>query len=549
MVSEGFYRSPRRSHTVRGLSHVEKSSSRSRQTLHLWVEHGLNISARSAIVISKFNGYHATAKQQQLNASVRRAVPSLEPSQVHRLQITAESTASRLTVQRDVRERDAVRSLRTQKTQQIAQREKIIRLEREKVLAEKVVAEHRARAQLQASEAAAKARKEAALAQDEQTKKTTPNRTNHPPDKSSHAVSFAGTPLVGTSLGDAPGRVEAPIQAKLDFAKNGDVQSIEPVKPKPETAAIGGKEENPPLLHVQTALKTWKDVSAEANAFRQNPSMKKVRLTIKKQVNLAVNQIAASVKQVSGKVRDLCRVLRDTKRMGGSAGEAFAMKEVAERLVNESDGTVALSKTTAFAVAAVIVGVAATAEQVEKMRDVIFAAFFNHCMYTMPRYTRRKRSETIDDYRSRIGYKDGEEAESYLERMCGCVNLFGAVVQCEQVYTGSSSAREVRNPFSLDYGWSWLARVVNIEQHSITPAIVYAFLETAGYPMAKRYRRQFAKLMAIIQKTVVLKAHSAAPKGPTSRLDIFIDEYVSAGCVIRNAPEGRILPVTDAEFM
>jgi len=189
----------------------------------------------------------------------------------------------------------------------------------------------------------------------------------------------------------------------------------------------------------------------------------------------------------------------------------------------------------------VIVGVAANAENVLKMRQVFLGAFYEHCIYTMPTYGRKRAGESQEEFRKRIGYREGEKSEGYMERACGCVSLFAAVIQTGPTYGN--------NAFSLDDGWKWLARIVNGKQSSITPAIVYAMLETAGYSMSNRYRRQFAKLMAMIQKVVVLGAVKSAPNGPTNRLDAFIEEYVSNGCSISKQPEGRNLPATDAQFV
>ncbi|CDF34371.1 unnamed protein product [Chondrus crispus] len=170
-------------------------------------------------------------------------------------------------------------------------------------------------------------------------------------------------------------------------------------------------------------------------------------------------------------------------------------------------------------------------------------------MYTTPAYSRRPKSESTEDYRRRIGYKHAESAESYLERSCGCVSLFAAVLQTEKIYGPAQRIPGVSNPFSLDIGWTWLARIANKEQHAITPAITIAFLEVAGYYMSQRYRKQFAKLIAMVQRAVVLKAAKSAPPGPSSRLDTLLEDFIRAGCTFPKPPHGRELPAKDLEFL
>lgn len=296
-------------------------------------------------------------------------------------------------------------------------------------------------------------------------------------------------------------------------------------------------------------IQVWNTLCDEAEPFRRDPSMKKPRLEVKKQVNLMVNQIAASVKQVSVKVNNLSQILRRALAGGGQGGEAFTVKEIAQRLVSEADGSVALSRTAAFAVGSVIVGVTAGARDPSMMRDAFLGAFYKHCIYTIPAYGVRDKNESAIEYKFRIGYKDSETPESYMERSCGCVGLFAAVLQTEQVLGQAHPQANVLNPFSLDLGWTWLARIANREQRTITPAVTYAFLEVAGYRMSKTYLRQFAKLMASIQQAVMLKAARTAPRGSVSRIGTLIDEFVASGCVFEKPPEGSVLPAKDMEFL
>ncbi|KAI0565849.1 RNA export mediator [Gracilaria domingensis] len=497
------------------------------------------MSSRYAKLMSKWNSYHTAAKNdhQWLSASYDCTLPSYGKSVTNRATRT-----SLLTITRDDEKRESLRVLRKSKIDLLAKREEAERLARERELRhrrENELAAQRAQAELRAE--AAKSAAAIAEAKDKAQSHT------------ENAVRSSGKKSEAASV---PARADTPRQnversqtiAKPESGTQQFPQTVNEVKQtvKPQLQKSESTDEDVLLKQAEDGLRMWREVSTEAEQFRSNTALKRARLTLRKRVNLAVNQIAASVKQVWRKVVDLTKIVAEMKASYSTIGESFVMKMIAERLISESDGSAALSKTTAFAVAAVIVSLTASVENVKKFRFVFLGAFYDHCIYTIPRYEKRRRGESVDDYKTRIGYKEGEDAESYLERMCGCVNLFAAVVQTEEVYTAQRIAG-ARNPFPLSWGWCILARLCNKEQRSITPSIAYAYLEISGYRLSREYGLQFKKLMYSISEAVVKRAIKSAPKGPTTRLQIFVEDFEQAGFVVRTPPEGRKLPRSDAE--
>jgi hypothetical protein len=140
-----------------------------------------------------------------------------------------------------------------------------------------------------------------------------------------------------------------------------------------------------------------------------------------------------------------------------------------------------------------------------------------------------------------------ETSEAYVERMCGYVTLYAAIVQTVDVHGPSGLHRGVRNPFTPDEAWGWLARIVNGPQRSITPDIVHAFLDIAGYELSRLFGSNFASLLASLQTVVVRHASKDARPGAKSRIDGYIDDYVRAGHRVPKPPAGKVLPVSDAE--
>ncbi|PXF42568.1 Nucleoporin GLE1 [Gracilariopsis chorda] len=502
------------------------------QALHLWVQHGIRMSKRSARLISKWNSYHIAARNEHKKLA---ASFSISPAAYDNTLKNKSLPSSRLTVNRNEGERRTLRNLRRLKIELIAKDEEEQRRRREKEETRSKELELFAKKQAERSIAVAAPIRAPANIQAAglETAQLQQNRT----DKQSPLVEDKATSVMPS--------ISA--QRTSDTGDKSYTDSLERKTEAPQQPPKN-KEEEYLLKQAEDGLKVWKEISTEAEEFRNNPAMKKGRLILKKRVNLAVNQIAASVKQVWKKVVDLTRIVSETKASQGILGESFVMKMIAQRLIAESDGSAALCKTTAFAVASVIVGLTASVDNYNKFRYVFLGAFYDHCMYTIPRYAKRRKGESAAEYKERIGYKEDEDSESYLERMCGCMNLFGAVVQTEGVYTANNSSG-ARNPFPLSWGWCVLARLCNKEQRSITPSIVYALLEVAGYRLSKEYGMQFKKLMLSVHEAVVKRAVKSAPKGPTTRLQILIEEFQQAGFVIRTPPEGRILPRSDAENM
>eukprot|EP00177_Eucheuma_denticulatum_P003013 GFKZ01005417.1.p1 GENE.GFKZ01005417.1~~GFKZ01005417.1.p1 ORF type:complete len:575 (+),score=86.68 GFKZ01005417.1:334-2058(+) len=547
--------------------------------IQLWVEHGSRISARSAILISQTNNAHSEAVSARSLASIEQFMPqpAKKSSPFGKVAASPSFLARRRQI-REQRSRYVLELERREHEQERARELKLAQLKEERDREQRaknlqLQAEERQRAEARAQQIrAAEAQKELERAAREEEETETRKRLASNPANGQNVRAKSTRPDAPVvARNEAPGRNE---QDSIGTATKFNLKNAEIDDGKAELGAVEQKSaprRDPNVLmrpiiakgnsgdkilecegappDVSHIIQEWNNLCDQAEPFRREPSMKKPRLEVKKQVNLMVNQIAASVKQVSVKVENLCQVLRNASSGGGPSGEAFAMKEIAQRLVSESDGSVALNRTAAFAVGAVIVGVAAGCREPSRMRNTFLGAFYRHCIYTIPAYAIRDKGESAEDFRYRIGYKDGETPEGYMERSCGCVSLFAAVLHTDKVIGVIRGGSKAENPFSLDVGWTWLARITNRGQRAITPAITFAFLEIAGHAMSKKYKKQFAKLMASVQKIVVLKAVRQAPKGAISRMDTLLDDFLTAGCVFPKPPKGSVLPKKDMEFL
>ena len=511
--------------------------------LEAWVAHGSRLSLRTASVLSCLHAQHTEAEDalrriQQEGSSLMRILGTTERSSTRITPAISRPRDIRIQIRSHRREfREALRRM------EIAERQHQIRVAeiKRKELQKKAAAE--------AALAEAAKQKELQLLQERQREEADRERVANQKEKSeSETGEKAAALALKVKTENQPGAVSYNVEDTR--------RSIAPAAPPQQTqspltpaAKAGASREIDWPPDVAKIRQQWEECGKIAEEFRKNAAMKKARLGLRKRINLAVNKSAGSVKQVKLSVGELSAILSDASALSGRSAEMFAMREIAERLVGEGGTTIALSRDSAFAISAVIVGIVAVAKDRDSMRNVIMGAFYNKCVYAAPAYIKRQPREDDEQFRERLGYLKGENGEGYMERMCGFICLLAAVFQTDFAITPGAFGTEVANPFSLDDAWRWLARIVNAKQRKITPALTFAFLEVAAYSMAQRYRKQFAKLLAMVQRAVVHGAVKGTPPGPRSRLESFIDEYIAAGCRIVNPPEGKKLPLSDANNM
>ncbi|GJD07659.1 Nucleoporin GLE1 [Galdieria sulphuraria] len=288
------------------------------------------------------------------------------------------------------------------------------------------------------------------------------------------------------------------------------------------------------LLEASTCYQSLEDLRQTASSFLKDASTASYRLHLKKRINLAANQIAASQKQILNKAYDIVDTLRKAGQ-SSKESQAYCFLCVIERLVEEGEKQVALHGDSAFAIAAVIIAVTA---EFSELKQLFLAQFHNVCIFTIPAYAMRSKHDSVEKYWQSMGWKDGETLERFYERMSGYLALHAAVIQTEIPSLAN-------NLFGIDSGWTWLARVVNMKPRRFTAFVLISFLEIAGYALNKHYGRQFEKLLRLIQGHILPNLPSNAPPGPTARLQSFIEDFYNNKTI--KEPQGRQLPTTDAE--
>lgn len=343
--------------------------------------------------------------------------------------------------------------------------------------------------------------------------------------------------------GEEARRAEDEAKAKAKAEDEAKAKAEGEAKAKAAAAsADGGLPE-----HLKEAEKAWHWVCSGAGDWEksQRADIKAMRLNVKKAVNRAVNQIAGSVKSVCGSAGKIVALLNDATKNNPPA-VPYAMKKIAERLVAEGQISIAASTSGAFPVGVVVASVVAHAPDVQMMKNVILAAFVVQCPYVIPIDSRRIAGKTEQEFRDRLCYLKDEKEGEYVERMCGYISCYAAVLQTTEVYSATGRS-QLENPFKLQEAGQWLARVIERPEPSITPDIVVAFLSIAGYELARYFKTEFGPFLDNIQRNCVAGAGKSTRPGPLSRLAVFVDEYKRAGGRVPKMPVGKALPVRDFE--
>ena len=219
--------------------------------------------------------------------------------------------------------------------------------------------------------------------------------------------------------------------------------------------------------------------------------------------------------------------------------QSFCKDHLAKKLVLQGAQQISSSFKSAFPFAAVALGIWA---QFPDVGELILAYFYLKCPYLVPYYIPRKDGQSTADYCKLLGYEvsgqDVESEDKYLKKLSGIVRLYAAIVQSSVPPKLAAAA----HPHGIHNGWTWFARVVNLEPRpTVTATIIYDFLEVAGHALMKQYGQQFQKLLRGLCNNFVPKIEQVTPadqRGPVMRLKSFLEKCIKAGKIPE--PEGYL---------
>ncbi|KAI8801549.1 GLE1-like protein-domain-containing protein [Cladochytrium replicatum] len=266
--------------------------------------------------------------------------------------------------------------------------------------------------------------------------------------------------------------------------------------------------------------KAWEAAVTYAEKLKEyeevvKPSLKKNEAVMdwlsnrKRLVRKRVGQLTAEHE----KIMEISNALSEA--LSESSGQSdqhyiWLMKKVSKQMILQAEKEVSVKIDMADPLATICITLM---KAHSRFLDYLLASMQERCIYVVPRYIRRIQGQSDFSYFTSLGFHprypsclqrggapnddedcghegcvQWEDEARYLERMCGIVALYSAI-------THSSVAG---NPHGLKHGWSWLARICNMDPRKATPLLVRTFLEVSGQTLVRVYGNQGVKLVRSI---------------------------------------------------
>ncbi|KAJ1950871.1 hypothetical protein FBU59_000481 [Linderina macrospora] len=277
------------------------------------------------------------------------------------------------------------------------------------------------------------------------------------------------------------------------------------------------------VLMDETAVQMASDPKVKAWCFKQ-----------KGLIIRSVGQLVSTMEGVRRVSQHIMQIIAEAERYG-EAVHLWVLNLAAKAIVKQAEAEVSAKLSAAYPLAAMAVEVM---ERYPMLAELIFVRLVKKCPYVVPQYMARKPGQSVNEYLKSMGYKEHDDDEleasaAYESRMVGMVALFAAIVQTTTPASG--------NPMSVHYGWTWMARMMNLAPRVISPGLVMTFVEIAGTTMMAAYGKQFKKLLRILATHWVPKIPTDDPLAiaSKSRLVSYLEEYQQKGRL--GEIEGRII--------
>ena len=276
---------------------------------------------------------------------------------------------------------------------------------------------------------------------------------------------------------------------------------------------------------------------SDLKAFCEDNSSdtKSVKRSVKKFITLSVQQISATQEQVKRKSASILEFLAQQHGLH----QKFALVTLASKMVSQCDAQIARLPSFAFPLGEVAVSVARAFPDFTKL---LMAMLQNECPLCVPMIVRLGPKGGKDlKYYEALHFKVSEggtveNEEEYVSRLQGFVRLYAAVLQVDR--------DQERMEEALGQAWTYVAWLLNaLPACRYTASALDAFLSVAGFKMAQRYGRQFAKMMAYVS-TYFLKDLEALGDADANAVATRLESYVGSQ-QYRSEPKGRVMPLRD----
>ncbi|XP_006340115.1 protein GLE1 [Solanum tuberosum] len=272
-------------------------------------------------------------------------------------------------------------------------------------------------------------------------------------------------------------------------------------------------------------LAVYNEIAAqnEALGLGSNKAYRKFEMEIARRIRT----ITGSKENVRVKADELIKLIS-----GSTCPQSISIAMFAQKVVSLCVKPTGSFNSAVYAYGRVIVHVTS---KVPLAMEILITELNKVCIYTVPKYIIYSEAafQTKEAYYKAIRYaeEDGkiESTDSYVDRLSGCMKLYGALVQTE--------VDGCQNLHGLREGWAWIARFLNVFPANLyTAAALQAFLEMAGFALHKRYKTQFRKLLDIIARDFLT---ALKDRGDAKLIKVIVSlrSYIESNQFL-NEPEG-----------
>ncbi|CAG8720672.1 16502_t:CDS:2 [Acaulospora morrowiae] len=227
------------------------------------------------------------------------------------------------------------------------------------------------------------------------------------------------------------------------------------------------------------------------------PQLKTATLESRKKIKLKLNILTNSRTEILKIADEISNVLNSSKSSNINV-YYFLLNFLAKELIKHAEVDILSNESSAFSFAHVSVLIAAWHTE---FLNFLMARFVKKCPYVLPRYfdIREMDKMSVADFRKHIGYKDGEREDIYIKRMCSILALYCAIMQTQPIHPN------LKNPYSIDHAWTYLARLMNLKPKKITPFLLCTCIQITGAELIRVYRDDALKLFSVVCKAYVLQ--------------------------------------------
>ncbi|KAF9581726.1 hypothetical protein BGW38_001157 [Lunasporangiospora selenospora] len=264
-------------------------------------------------------------------------------------------------------------------------------------------------------------------------------------------------------------------------------------------------------------------------AVSNDPATKKYCFAQRREIRAIIGQLVNIKKEIFRVATELDSMFKETMRTRGAAAYYWVMNTTAKKLVKQAETEALVTASHTFPLAHVAVLLFTNHE---KFKDVLMARFSKKCPYVIPKYFAKEPTETPDQFLKKLGYtmkeKGWESEAQYDARQCGMFSLYCAIMQ--------TTPQVGQNLYPLSQGWTWMARIINMPPHPITPALITVFLEVCGHGYMRAYRQQANKVLQLLMSDFIPLIPKEGVAG-TTRLKTLLENLLKTGQI--PVPEGR----------